>query len=79
MSSNIIKHVIKVNVSEEVKDLSKIKELRLKRGISQEELAKRLGVSRTSVVFWEQGKQEPRANKIKPLAKVLRCKVTDLL
>ena len=59
--------------------MSKIRELRLKRGLTQEEVAKRLGVTRTSVVFWEQGKQEPRANKIKPLAKILRCKVTDLL
>jgi len=39
--------------------VSKIKELRLKRGITQEELAKRLGVTRTSIVYWEQGKQEP--------------------
>lgn len=59
--------------------MSKIKELRLKRGLSQEELAKQLGVTRVSVVYWEQEKQEPRMRYLKPLAKILRCKVTDLL
>lgn len=59
--------------------MSKIKELRLKRGISQEELAKKVGVSRVAVVFWEQGKALPHASRLKSVAKVLRCKVTDLL
>jgi transcriptional regulator with XRE-family HTH domain len=58
---------------------NKIKELRLKRGLSQEDLAKKVGVSRVAVVFWEQGKAMPHASRIKAVAKALRCKVTDLL
>ena len=59
--------------------MSKIKELRIKRGLTQEEVAKHLGVTRTAVVFWEQEKQSPRSRYLKPLAHILRCKVPDLL
>jgi transcriptional regulator with XRE-family HTH domain len=59
--------------------MSKIKELRLKRGLTQEEVAKHLGVTRTAVNYWEQEKQSPRSRYIKPLAQILRCKVADLL
>ncbi len=59
--------------------MSKIKTLRNKIGMSQEELAKRIGVTRTAVIYWEQEKQEPRIRYLKPLAKALRCKVMDLL
>ena len=59
--------------------MPKIKELRLKRGMTQEDLAKKVNVTRTTIVFWEQGKAVPRSNYIRPLAKALRCKATDLI
>ena len=56
-----------------------IKALRLKRGLTQEELARKVNVTRTTIVFWEQGKANPKSNYIRPLAKALRCKATDLI
>ncbi len=38
----------------------RIKRLRAKLGISQEELARRLGVSYRTILRWEQGETEPR-------------------
>ena len=57
----------------------KIVRYRNKIGISQDTLAKRLRVTRSVVSAWETGKATPRCDKLKPLAKILQCGVTDLL
>ena len=41
-----------------------IKEIRLKNGMSQEEFAERIGVSRQTVINWEKGKSLPSVEKI---------------
>lgn len=56
-----------------------LKRFRLKRGLTQEELADILHVNRTTVTLWENGTNKPRANMLVKLSKVLRCKVDDLL
>lgn len=38
---------------------TRVKEFRTKKGITQEELAKRVGVRRETIVFLEQGKYNP--------------------
>ncbi len=45
-----------------------IKELRMERKISQETLAKAIGVSQKAVDFWERGINEPKATYIIRLA-----------
>ena len=42
-----------------------IKEIRLKSGMSQEEFAERIGVSRQTVINWEKGKSLPSVEKIR--------------
>ena len=42
----------------------KIKEIRVKKGVTQLELAKKLGVSRSTVAMWEAGINTPNASKI---------------
>ena len=42
----------------------RIRELRRKRGISQEELAEQLGISRQAVSKWESGQSMPDLDKI---------------
>lgn len=54
-----------------------IKEARLKRGLTQLQLAEKVGCSRATIATWERGKTEPHIRFIKPLAKALRCKMSD--
>lgn len=46
----------------------RLKELRIERGISQAELAKRIGVSSGIVCLWEIDKSEPTAPNIRKIA-----------
>lgn len=52
---------------------------RKKLKLTQDELSKKVGVTRAVVTAWELGKANPRSDKLKPLAKALDCQVTDLL
>ena len=46
--------------------------LRKMRGLTQEELAKKVGVSNATIGFYETGKRTPRLKTIKKLALALR-------
>jgi transcriptional regulator with XRE-family HTH domain len=59
--------------------MEELKRLRTNRGLTQDELAKLLGVKRTTVTQWETGTNHPRATMLVKLAKVLRCTVDALL
>ena len=59
--------------------MNKIREQRQLLGLSQEELAKILGVERSTVTKWENGDSKPRANMLVKLANVLGCSVDVLL
>ena len=56
-----------------------IREKRKNKGISQKELAKRIGVDQTAVSMWETGKAMPQASKLPKLAKILECSIEELL
>ena len=58
---------------------NRIREFRERRDLSQDEVAKVLGVNRTAVVKWETGANKPRLDKVVELAKLFRCTVDDLL
>jgi len=45
-----------------------IKELRKERDMSQEQLAKEIGVSQKAIDYWERGENEPKASYIIRLA-----------
>lgn len=56
--------------------------LRLKRmtqGLTQEELAIQLNVTRSAIAMWETGKAMPASANLIKLARVLNCTVDDLL
>jgi transcriptional regulator with XRE-family HTH domain len=57
----------------------RIKELRDKKGISQEELAHRAGLSRTGMGFVETGKRWPRLDTLMKVAQGLNVTVDELL
>lgn len=57
---------------------TRIKELRAKLNLTQEELAKKVGVRRETIVFMEQGKYNPSLQLAHDVAKVLGEKIEDV-
>lgn len=56
----------------------RLKELRLLRNLTQDELAKSLKIRRSTVAMWESGKSMPRSDKLQQLAEILGCSIDDL-
>ena len=56
-----------------------IKEFRIEKGLSQAELAQKVGVSQGAIYFWEKGINEPTAGCIIKLAKVFGVTADELL
>ena len=56
----------------------RIKELRRAAGITQMQLAERMGVTQGMVAAWEQGANFPRADKLPALAEALGVTINDL-
>ena len=61
------------------RDGVKIREFRQSKGMTQEQLARRIGTTRSAVAMWEKGGQEPRAKMLIKLADTFECTVDDLL
>ena len=57
----------------------RLKELRIKKEITQKELSKKLNVKQNTISQWETGERLPRADKLFKLAKILNCTVDELL
>ena len=47
---------------------TRIADLRQKKGLTQAELAKRIGVNKSTIAFWEQGRGKPYPQNIQTLA-----------
>lgn len=56
----------------------RIKSLRERQGLSQGELAARMGVDKAAVCRWESGKASPRTERLPELARILDCTIDDL-
>lgn len=59
--------------------MNSFKKARLIAGITQMELAKRMGVSCVSVSQWETGKNLPKVGRLQKLADILGTSVEKLL
>ncbi|MDD3399556.1 MAG: helix-turn-helix transcriptional regulator [Candidatus Paceibacterota bacterium] len=57
---------------------TKLKEFRLKKSLTQEELAERVGVRRETIVFLEQGKYNPSLGLAFKIARELGVPLTDI-
>lgn len=58
--------------------LNKLKELRLKSGLSQSDVAKFLKVKRVTVTQWEIGNTVPRTRLLPQLARLFNCSIDEL-
>lgn len=56
-----------------------IKKYRLKRGLTQEELAEKLGVNRVSISYWERGLALPKGSRLLDVSTALGVSVDKLL
>lgn len=59
--------------------MEKIKELRLNKGWSQEELAKKSGVGRISIIRYENNERIPQVDVASRIANALGCTIDELL
>ena len=57
----------------------KLQELRKQKGLTQEELGKKLYVSRTAISKWESGRGYPNIESLKCIARFFEISVDDLL
>lgn len=57
----------------------KLQELRKQKGMTQEELAEKLYVSRTAVSKWESGASDPSTSNLLTLAKLFNTTAEELL
>jgi len=57
---------------------NRIKELRLRLELTQEELARRAGVRRETIVFLEAGKYNPSLQLAHDVAKVFKLKIDEV-
>lgn len=58
--------------------ISKLKDYRAKRGITQEALAEELGVTRQTVIAIEQGKYQPTLHLAYRAAKLFKVAIEDI-
>ena len=56
-----------------------IKKHREAAGMSQQELADKVGVKRSAVAMWETGKAMPRADKLAEMAQLFGCSIEELM
>lgn len=57
---------------------AKLQRLRLKRGLSQVDAAKKLGVSAVAISLWESDQSRPRPHRLADLARLLRVREEQL-
>ena len=55
-----------------------IKKYREEAGLTQAELAEKIGYDRTLILRWEQGTREPLASQVRAIANVLNVDVAKL-
>lgn len=59
--------------------MAKIKEFRVKKGLTQAELAEIVGAYQSTVAMWETGQRIPRIASLKKLAALFGCSIDELL
>ena len=61
------------------KPMLNLKIARIKKGMSQAELAERVGISQNALSLYEVGKRFPKRSTFEKLAEVLECDIRDII
>lgn len=56
-----------------------LRKMRERCGITQTELARRLGIRQNTITQWESGRRSPRVSEIARLADAVECTLDELL
>ena len=56
-----------------------LQKIRKEKGITQQKLAKKLGVDQTTISKWEKNETYPRLENLKQIAKILQCSLDELV
>ncbi len=56
-----------------------LRQLRLRRGLTQQEVANALNVTKASISHWELGQRQPSVETVAQLASVLGCSLSDVV
>ena len=66
-------------MKKEKKPMLNLKIMRIRRGMTQVELARKVGISQNALSFYEVGNRSPRMDVLYKLAEVLDCDVKDIV
>lgn len=58
--------------------MSNIRKFRKAAGLTQGELAEKMGTKQPTVAMWETGAAKPRSDKLPALARILGCSIDEL-
>lgn len=59
--------------------MANLRQIRKERGMSAQEIAEKLGITRQAVFSWERGTSKPTLTNALKLAAMLDCTVSDLV
>lgn len=59
--------------------MQKLKEKRIKKGLTQEQLGQMVGVSYRTIYQYESGRREPSLNILRALANALKCTIDEIV
>jgi len=59
--------------------VNNIRGMREANGFTQEAVARKLNIERSTIAKWETGKSLPRADKLIELSKIFKCTIENLL
>ena len=57
----------------------KLKDYRMSKNLTQEDLSKLLGIQRTTISMWEKNRAKPRLDMVFKLSRVLEVDVDDIV
>lgn len=57
----------------------RLREIRIKKGLTQKQLAEKISVSTKCISLWENGERNPNIVMLKKLAEIFHCSTDSLL